>query len=115
MVHLIILAFGVCMALLCHWMIRHTFVDWDWEDFEDPASGDRIRKKVWCKKLSVPRWVYILLWLVCLLLVPLSFFAPIVLACHIAVECGDKNWHFQCESKAWKLLIRIKNWFVKEV
>lgn len=112
---LLILAFGVCMALLCHWMIRHTYEDWDWEEFDKPTDDGIRRKKVWNVKLSLPRYLYILLWLFCIILAPISFIPPIVLANIIWAKHSDLDWHFHCESILWKWMIGIRNWFTKKV
>lgn len=96
------LAYGVCCALLCHWMIRHTYSDYEWEGYGCP------RKKVWTKKLQFPRWTYILLWLFCIGLLPLAILAPIILAFTIAIRHSEGEWRFQCENK-------FVNWLTKKV
>lgn len=93
------LAYGVCCALLCHWMIRHTY---------SGRERDENGKKVWNKKLQFPRWAYILLWLLCIGLLPLAFIAPISLAITIAINHCDGDWKFQSENK-------FINWLTKKV
>lgn len=94
MIHIIFLIGGVCCALLCHWMIRHTYTytlektdELDW--MRNPKE-----RKVWGKKVVVSRWMYILIWMVCILLAPLSVVAPIVVGIIIGAACSDGEARF---------------------
>ena len=93
MVHLILLAFGVCMALLCHWLIRHTY-HYRSEEVNDERFGGKRRIKVWAEKMVLPRWVYVLIWSFCILLAPLSFVAPISIGIFIRMLCTDGDAKF---------------------
>lgn len=93
MVHLILLAFGVCMALLCHWLIRHTY-HYRLEKVNDERFGGTRRIKVWDEKMVLPRWVYVLIWAFCILLAPLSFVAPISIGISIGMLCTDGDAKF---------------------
>lgn len=112
---LIILAFGVCCALLCHWIVRHTYEDWDWEEFDKPTEEGIRRKKVWNVKLTLPRYVYILLWVICTVFAPIAVVCPLILAYTVRRQHQDYDWHFECENKLWKWTISIRDWFTKEV
>lgn len=115
MVSLLILAFGVCCALLCHWMIRHTYEDWDWQEYDKPTDDGRRREKIWNVKLLLPRYVYILLWLLCIILAPIAIACPIAIASIIRSNVSSGDWHFHCENRLWKWVIGIRDWFTKMV
>lgn len=112
---LFILVSGVCCALLCHWMIRHTYEDWDWEEFDKPTADGIRRKKVWNVKLALPRYQYILLWIFCVVFAPIAIICPIVLANIIRYRHQDQDWYFHCECKIWSLIVKVRDWFTKEV
>ena len=109
MIHIIFLIGGVCCALLCHWMIRHTYEDYTLEETNELDSfGQPKKKKVWNKKLVLPRWIYILIWLFCLLLAPLSIIATIAVGYFIAAACSEGDARFVYTN-------RFIEWLKKEV
>ena len=71
MIHLILLAFGVCCALLCHWILNNTYEGckrtWSKGKLEYKAEGG--------EKVKMPRYFYFCLWLFCTLLAPLAWLA----------------------------------------
>lgn len=109
MIHIIFLIGGVCCALLCHWMIRHTYEGYTFEDTSELNSfGQPKKRKVWNKKVVLPRWIYILIWLFCILLAPVSIIAPIFVGYFIAAACSDGEVHFIYTNK-------FIEWLKKEV
>lgn len=108
MIHIIFLTGGVCCALLCHWMIRHTFS----YRLEETGGMDWMRipnkRKVWDNKVILPRWNYILLWVFCILLAPVSIIAPIVVGVAIGVYHSDGAVRFVYTN-------RFIEWLKKEV
>ena len=109
MIHIIFLVGGVCCALLCHWMIRHTYEDYTLEDTNELDVFGRPRKKeVWNKKVVLPRWIYILIWLFCILLAPLAIVAPIVVGVVIGIACREGEARFIYTN-------RLIEWLKKEV
>ena len=109
MIHIIFLIGGVCCALLCHWMIRHTYEGYTFEDTSELNSfGQPKKRKVWNKKVVLPRWFYILIWLFCILLAPMSIIAPIVVVYFIAAACRYGEVHFIYTNK-------FIEWLKKEV
>lgn len=94
MAEIIFLTGGVCCALLCHWMIRHTYT----YHLEDTDEKDWMRRpkerKVWSKKIVVSRWKYILIWMVCILLAPVAIIAPIIVGVIIAIACNEGDARF---------------------
>lgn len=89
---------GLVFLALSYWVIRHTYVDYEWK-------GD---KKVWTKRMTLPRWVYLVAWI----LYPLMGFsavAPFVfLVAFIAVGCDDRAMAFICSS-------RIGRWLTEKI
>lgn len=108
MIHMIFLIGGVCCALLCHWMIRHTYSSSLEETGQMDWTGKPKKRKVWNKKVALPRWVYILIWLFCILLAPLSIVVPIVVGSFIAAACCEDDARFVYTN-------RIIEWLKKEV
>lgn len=109
MIHIIFLVGGVCCALLCHWMIRHTYEGYILEVTDELNSFCKPnKKKVWNKKVVLPRWIYILIWLLCILLAPVSIIAPIVVGSFIYTACSDGKLHFIYTNK-------FIEWLKKEV
>ena len=109
MIHIIFLIGGVCCALLCHWMIRHTYEGYTLEDTNElDVFGQPRKKKVWNKKVVLPRWIYILIWLFCILLAPLAIVAPITMGVCISGFCSDGDAHFIYTN-------RFIEWLKKEV
>lgn len=104
----LLLAFGVCCALLCHWMIRHTYVDYEWVKLENPDKDGGTHEKVWNKRLQLPRWVYILLWVFCLGLFPVAVIVPIVLGAFLLMKGDTEGWKFIHSNK-------FISWFTKKV
>ena len=102
------LAFGVCSALLCHWMIRHTYVDWEWVELEQPEEEGSRRKKVWNRTLQLPRWVYILIWVSCILLSLVAVIVPIAVGLYLWMQSDIEGWKFIHNSK-------FLGWFTKKV
>lgn len=109
MTHIIFLIGGVCCALLCHWMIRHTYEGYTLEDTNElDVFGQPRKKKVWNKKVVLPRWIYILIWLFCILLAPIAIIAPIVVGVIISIACSDGCARFVYTN-------RLIEWLKKEV
>ena len=109
MIHMIFLIGGVCCALLCHWMIRHTYEGYTLEDTNElDVFGQPRKKKVWNKKVVLPRWIYILIWLFCILLAPIAIIAPIVVGVIISIACSDGCARFVYTN-------RLIEWLKKEV
>lgn len=77
MIHIIFLIGGVCCALLCHWMIRHTYTYRLEDTGEKTRFGNPAKRTVWDKKVTIPRWHYALIWAICILLAPFAVFVPI--------------------------------------
>ena len=106
---MIFLIGGVSCALLCHWMIRHTYEDYTWEDTGELNSfGQPKKKKVWNKKAVLPRWIYILIWLFCILLAPFAIVSPIAVGVCISMSCSDGDARFIYTN-------RLIEWLKKEV
>lgn len=76
MIHFIFLVLGVCMALLCHWILRHTYelTKTERRELRNHLMDSTLLKK---KRVKMCRGAYILLWAWCILLAPISWFAPI--------------------------------------
>lgn len=109
MIHLYFLAFGVLNALLCHWMIRHTYEGFENVKTENLDNFGRIKyQKQWVHKLKKPRWFYIMLWMVCLLLAPASFVASVAMGICIKVKESENEWKFVYTN-------RFIEWLKKEV
>ena len=108
MIHIIFLIGGVCCALLCHWMIRHTYSSSLEETGQMDRTGRPMKRKVWNKKVALPRWVYILIWLFCILLAPLSIVVPIVVFALIAADSSEGEVRFVYTN-------RFIEWLKKEV
>lgn len=108
MVHIIFLIGGVCCALLCHWMIRHTYTCRLEDTGEKDWMGIPKKRKVWEEKVVLPRWMYVIIWLVSLLLAPLAIVAPIVVGIIIGVACSDGDARFVYTN-------RLIEWLKKEV
>lgn len=90
-------------------MIRHTYVDYEWVEVKDPnAFCGRKNKKVWNKRLQLPRWAYILLWAFCVGLCPLAIVAPITVGFFLFMNTHDDDWVFIHNNK-------ILSWFTKKV
>ena len=108
MIHVIFLIGGVCCALLCHWMIRHTYT----YRLEDTGETDWMRspkkRKVWDKKIALPRWQYALIWAFCILLAPVAIVAPIAVGIAIGVACSEGDARFVYTN-------RFIEWLKKEV
>lgn len=109
MIHILFLIVGVCFALLCHWMIRHTYEGYTLEDTNElDVFGQPRKKEVWNKKVVLPRWIYILIWLFCILLAPLAIVAPIVVGVVIGIACSEGEARFIYTN-------RLIEWLKKEV
>ena len=108
MAHIVFLIGGVCCALLCHWMIRHTYTYHLEDTGEMNWLGGPEKRKVWDEKVVLPRWQYVLIWLVCLLLAPVSIIAPIVVGIIISDSCSDGDARFIYTN-------RFIEWLKKEV
>lgn len=109
MIHIIFLIGGVCCALLCHWIIRHTYTGYVFEETgECSRYGTTVKRKVWNQKAKLPRWLYILIWLFCFLLAPVAIIAPIAVGTIISVACNEDSAHFVYTN-------RFIEWLKKEV
>lgn len=108
MIHMIFLIGGVCCALLCHWMIRHTYTYRLEETGEKDWIGRPEQRKVWDEKIVLPRWKFILIWIVCILLAPIAIIAPIAVGSFIAAVCSDGGARFVYTN-------RFIEWLKKEV
>lgn len=105
---MIFLIGGVCCALLCHWMIRHTYTYHLEETGETDWIGRPEQRKVWDEKIVLKRWKYILIWMVCILLGPIAVIAPIVVGVIIAIACSEGEAHFVYTN-------RLIEWLKEEV
>jgi len=112
-----LLTFGASCALLCHWMIRHTYQGFELEELaeKDPVHGWKIYNRNWTEKLRVSRWKYILLWVFCLVCAPVALIFPILVALSISIQHQKEEWYFSCKGMVWKWLLSIKTWLIKEV
>lgn len=108
MIHIIFLIGGVCCALLCHWMIRHTYTYRLEETGEKDWIGRPEKRKVWDKKLVLPRWKFILIWMVCILFSQIAIIVPIVGGVIIVIACSEGNARFVYTN-------RLVEWLKKEV
>ena len=108
MIHVIFLIGGVCCALLCHWMIRHTYTYRLEDTGEKTIFGEFVKRKVWEKKVVLPRWMFILIWMVCILLAPVAIVAPIAVGIAIEVARSDGDARFVYTN-------RFIEWLKKEV
>ena len=104
MIHLILLAFGVCCALLCHWIIRNTHL----RDSHEWSFDEHKYVSTYNKKLSFPRWAYILMWLFCVVLYPIAFVFPLCLIIYVIMLCSDDDAKFGHFNKFF-------NWLTKKV
>ena len=102
--YLIGLGMAVISALLCHWILKHTYSGFDWISLEKPDSKGNRSRKDWNERLAVRRWVIILIWFVCGLLSVVSLVVPLILAGIVALQqsCGD--WYFKCDTKITRWL-----------
>lgn len=108
MIHVIFLIGGVCCALLCHWMIRHTYTYRLEETGKTDWIGRPEKRKVWDKKTALPRWQYALIWAFCILLAPVAIVAPIAVGIAIEVARSDGDARFVYTNK-------FIEWLKKEV
>lgn len=109
MIHIIFLVGGVCCALLCHWMVRHTYTGYSVKELDECDNYGRKKKtKVWDKKMTIPRWLYILTWVFCILLAPLAIIVPILYIVAIREICDTKSGCFIYTNK-------FVEWLKKEV
>ena len=108
MIHIIFLIGGVCCALLCHWMIRHTYTYRLEETGERDWMKNTKKRKVWDEKVVLPRWKFILIWMVCILLAPVAIIVPIVVGIIIGIACSEGEAHFVYTN-------RFIEWLKKEV
>ena len=107
MAEIIFLIGGVCCALLCHWMIRHTYTYHLEDTDEKDWLGIPKKRKVWSKKV-ISRWKYILIWMVCILFAPVAIIVPIVVGIIIGIACSEGEVHFVYTN-------RLIEWLKKEV
>ena len=109
MIHLCLLAFGVLNALLCHWMVNHTYEGFEMVQTDETDRFGRLKsKKEWVHKLKMPRWIYFIIWTFCILLAPISFMATLIMAKVITGRVNDKDWKFIYTNK-------FIEWLKKEV
>lgn len=108
MIHIIFLIAGVCFALLCHWMIRHTYTYHLEDSDEKDWMGIPKKRKIWGKKVVFSRWKYILIWMVCILFAPVAIIVPIIVGVIIGVACSDGDARFVYTN-------RFIEWLKKEV
>ena len=66
------------------------------------------QRKVWDKKVVLPRWQYVLIWTFCVLLAPLAIVAPIVVGFFIGIACREGEARFIYTN-------RLIEWLKKEV
>lgn len=104
MSYLIGLCMAVISALLCHWILNHTYSDYDWVSLEKPDSKGNWNIKDWNKKLAVKRWIIILIWFVCGLLSVASLVVPLLLAVIVALQQSSGDWYFKCDTKITRWL-----------
>ena len=108
MIHIIFLIGGVCCALLCHWMIRHTYTYRLEDTGETNWMGNPMKRKVLDEKIVLPRWNYVLIWLFCILFAPLAIVVPIITGVRIYGFCSDGDARFICTN-------RLIEWLKEEV
>ena len=91
MIHFLFLVLGVCMALLCHWILRHTYelTTTERRELRNHLMDPTLLKK---KRVKMCRGAYILLWAWCILLAPISWFAPIFFG--IIINDDDSDCSF---------------------
>jgi hypothetical protein len=90
-------------------MIRHTLTGYVLEDTgERDWLGIPVKRKSWNQKAKLPRWLYILIWLFCILTAPMAIIAPIVVGIVIVVACSEDSAHFVYTNK-------FIEWLKKEV
>ena len=96
MIHFIFLVLGVCMALLCHGILRHTYELTTDERFDlrNHLMDPTVLKK---KRVKMCRGAYILLWAYCILLAPVSWLAPAFFG--ITIYDDDVGYSFICTNR----------------
>lgn len=99
MSYLIGLGMAVISALLCQWILKHTYSGYDWVSLEKPDSKGNWNRKDWNEKLTVRRWVIISIWFVCGLLSVVSLVVPLMLAVIVALQQSFGDWYFKCDTK----------------
>jgi hypothetical protein len=98
MIHYLIgLGMAVISSLLCQWILKHTYSDYDWVYLEDSDSKEE--RKDWNKKLTVRRWYILSIWFICGLLSVASLVVPLILAVIVAMNQCNGEWHFKLDSK----------------
>lgn len=86
---------GALCALLTHWIFRHTY---------NGYGFDENNHKVYAKKITIPRWIFILIWT----LLPICGGMSIIFAPMILNFYWEYNWHFHYDSK-------LTRWLLKEI
>lgn len=89
---------GLVFLALSYWVIRHTYVDYEWKGME----------KVWTKRMTFPRWVYLAAWILYPLMGVVSVFLFAFLAIAIAVDCSERT-------KAFIWSSRIGRWLTEKI
>jgi hypothetical protein len=89
-------------------MIRHTYT----YRLEDTGKTGRLgrpeKKRVWDEKIVLPRWHYVLIWTICILLAPLAILIPIAIGKWLSDMCGEGDVRFVYTNK-------FIEWLKKEV
>lgn len=100
MIHFIFLVLGVCMALLCHWILRHTYelTTKERRELRNHLMGPTLLKK---KRVKMRRGAYILLWAYCILLAPISWLAPIFFGIMIYDDDSDCSFIYTNRFIEW--------------
>lgn len=89
------LLIGALCALLTHWVYRHTYDDYDFDE-----NGH----KVYIDKITMPRYFFFIIWILLPLCGGISlFFTPIIINCY-----WEPRWHFYYENK-------LTRWLLKEI
>ena len=104
MSYLIGLGMAVISALLCHWILKHTYSGYDYVSLEEPDSKGNWNRKDWNEKLTVKRWIIISIWFVCGLLSVVSLVVPLILAVIVALQQSYGDWYFKCDTKITRWL-----------
>lgn len=87
------LLIGALCALLTHWIYRHTYDDYGFD-----GNGHI----VYTKKITIPRWFFILIWT----LLPICGGISVFLAPMIWSFYWKYGWHFHYDSKLTRWLLK---------
>lgn len=89
---------GLVFLALSYWVIRHTYVGYEWEGME----------KVWTKRMTLPRWMYLAAWILYPLMGVSAVVPFVFLVVFIAVDCCFGSRAFIWDS-------RIGRWLTEKI